>query len=41
MVDSSVLDRKELQRLADRIATAQGASHSPDKTQKANGKGEK
>jgi BlaI family penicillinase repressor len=41
MVDSSVLDRKELQRLAERIATAQSANHAASGTAKTNGKGEK
>jgi BlaI family transcriptional regulator, penicillinase repressor len=41
MVDSSVLDRKELKRLAERIAAAQDATQTGVKTQKANGKGEK
>jgi predicted transcriptional regulator len=45
MVDSSVLDRKELQRLAERIAAAQNANqsvgHAEGKTAKANGKGVK
>jgi predicted transcriptional regulator len=40
MVDSSVLDRKELKRLAERIAAAQDASQSGTRTQKANGKGD-
>jgi BlaI family transcriptional regulator, penicillinase repressor len=45
MVDSSVLDRKELKRLAERIAAAQSASksaqHAGATVEKANGKGEK
>jgi len=42
MVDSSVLDRKELQRLAERIAAARNNSDKTDaKSIKANGKGEK
>jgi BlaI family transcriptional regulator, penicillinase repressor len=41
MVDSSVLDHKELKRLAERIAAAQDASQIRVSTQKANGKGEK
>ena len=42
MVDSSVLDRKELQRLAERIAAARNNSDKTDaKSVKANGKGEK
>jgi BlaI family penicillinase repressor len=39
MVDSSVLDRKELQRLAERIATAQSARQAEKKS--VNGKGGK
>ena len=45
MVDSSVLDRKELKRLAERIAAAQSANKSAQQAgatvEKANGKGEK
>ena len=39
MVDSSVLDRKELQRLAERIAAAKDVSKIGDKSGKANGRG--
>jgi BlaI family penicillinase repressor len=39
MVDSSVLDRKELQRLAERIAAAKHLDHA--KGESANGKGGK
>ncbi len=41
MVDSSVLDHRELKRLAERIAAAQDASQTGVNSQKANGKGEK
>ena len=41
MVDSSVLDRKELQRLAERIAAAKHSDHAHGESAKANGKGGK
>ena len=41
MVDSSVLDRKELQRLAERIAAAKHSDHGHAVSAKANGKGGK
>jgi BlaI family penicillinase repressor len=39
MVDSSVLDRKELQRLAERIAAAKNPEKTAGKSVKANGQG--
>ena len=41
MVDSSVLDRKELQRLAERIAAAKNPEKAAGKSAKANGQGGK
>ena len=41
MVDSSVLDRKELQRLAERIAAAQSSQKVGGKTANTDGKGVK
>jgi BlaI family penicillinase repressor len=41
MVDSSVLDRKELQRLAERIAAAQSSQKVDSKTANTDGKGVK